>query len=71
MIAKLTNPDDSLHLHMDTTWACCQNALRRTKSLNMGTLSKTRLDTPEAYKQQWLDEDDPLGNAQSTSNRPP
>ena len=58
MIAKLTNPDDSLHLHMDTTWTCCQNALRRTESLNMETLSKTRLDTPKAYKQQWPDEDD-------------
>ena len=55
----LTNPDDSLHLHMDTTWACCQNALRMTESLNMGTLSKIGPGTPEAYKQHWPDEDDP------------
>ena len=47
----LTNPDDSLHLHMDTIWACCHNALRRTKSLNMRTLSETRPSTPEAYRQ--------------------
>ena len=55
----LTNPNDSLHLHMDTTWACCQNALTKTKSLNMGILSETGPSTPKAYKQQWPAEDDP------------
>ena len=49
----LTNPDDSLHVHMDITWACCQNALRRAESLNMRILSETGSSTPEAYKQQW------------------
>ena len=49
----LTNPHDSLYLHMDTTWACCQNALSRTESLNLGTLSKTGPSTSKAYRQQW------------------
>ena len=43
---------------MDTTWACYQNALTKTESLNI-TLSETGPSTPEAYKQQWPAEDDP------------
>jgi len=54
----LTNLNDSIHLHMDTIWACCLNTLTKRKSLNMGTLSETGPSTPEAYKQQWPDEDD-------------
>ena len=54
---QVTNPDDTLHLHMDTTQACCQNALTKTESLNMGTLSETGPSTLEAYRQQWLHED--------------
>ena len=42
---------------MDTTWACYQNALTKTESLNI-TLSETGPRTPEAYKQQWPAEDD-------------
>ena len=38
---------------MDTTWACCQNALRRVESLNMRILSETGPSTPKAYRQQW------------------
>ena len=54
MLSSLTQMTPSIY-----TWACCQNALRRTESLNMGTLSETGPDTPKAYKQQWLDEDGP------------
>ena len=38
---------------MDTTWACCQNALNRTKSLNLGTSFEIGPSTLEAYRQQW------------------
>ena len=53
----LTNLDDSLHLHIDTTQACCQNALTKVESLNTRTLSKTGPSTLEAYRQQWPHED--------------
>ena len=55
----LTNPNDSIHLHMDTIWACCLNTLTKTKSHNKGTLSETGPSTPKAYKQKWPAEDDP------------
>ena len=48
----VTNPDDTLHLHMDTTWASCHHTLTNAESLNKGTLSKTGPSTPEAYRQQ-------------------
>ena len=53
----VTNPDDTLHLHMDTTWASCHHALTKAESLNKGTLSEIGPSTPEAYKQQWPHED--------------
>ena len=53
----VTNPDDTLHLHMDTTWASCHHTLTNAESLNKGTLSKTGPSTPEAYRQQQPHED--------------
>ena len=53
----VTNPDDTLHLHKDTTWASCQHALIRVESLNKGTLSETRPSTPKSYRQQWAYKD--------------
>ena len=29
----VTNPNDTVHLHMDTTWASCHNALQRQNPL--------------------------------------
>lgn len=56
---------------MDTTWACCQNAFTKTKSLNIGTLSKIGPSTLEAYRQQWPDEDDPWEMPNPTQIGPP
>ena len=50
---QVTNPYDTLHLHMDTTWASCHHALTKVESLNKGTLSETGPSTLEAYRQQW------------------
>ena len=53
----VTNPDDTLHLHMDTSWVSCHDALTKAKSLNKGTLSETRPSTLETCRQLWPHED--------------
>ena len=42
----VTNPNDTLHLHMNTFWISCHHAFTKAESLNKGTLSKTRPSIP-------------------------
>ena len=53
----VTNLDDTLHLHMDTTWAFCHHALTKTECLNKEILSEIVPSAPEVYRQQWPHED--------------
>ena len=53
----VTNPNDTLHSHMDTSWVSCYQALTKTESLNKGILSETIPSTPKVYRQQWPYED--------------
>ena len=53
----VTNPDGTLHTHMDTSWVSCHHALIMTESLNKGTLSEIVPIDLEVYRQQWPYED--------------
>ena len=52
-----TNPDGTLHTHMDTSWVSCHHALIMTKSVNKGILSEIVPIDLEVYRQQWPHED--------------
>ena len=53
----VTNPNDTLYSHMDTSWVSCYQALTKAESLNKGTLSETRPSTLETCRQLWPHED--------------
>ena len=50
----LTNPNNSLHVHVDTSWSCCHKALRWTETLNTGIENPNEPgpSTPKVYHQQ-------------------
>ena len=49
----VTNSDETLHSHMDTSWVSCYQALTKAKSLNKGILSEIVPIDPEVCRQQW------------------
>ena len=53
----VTNPNGTLHTHMDTSWVSCYHALTMTESLNKGILSKIVPTNLEVSRQQWPQED--------------
>ena len=53
----VTNPDDTLHSHMDTSWVFCHQALTKAESLNKRILSEIVPADPKVCRQQWLHED--------------
>ena len=53
----VTNPDDTLYSHMDTSWVSCYQALAKAKSLNKGILYEIVPTNLEVCRQQWLHED--------------
>ena len=50
----LTNPNNSLYVHVDPSWSCCQKVLRWTETLNTRIENPNELgpSTPEVYHQQ-------------------
>ena len=53
----VTNPDDRLHSHMDTSWVSCYQALTKAESLNKGILSEIVPTDLAVCRQQWSHED--------------
>ena len=49
----VTNLDDTLHTHMDTSWLFCHHVLTMIESLNKGTLFEIVPIDPEICRQQW------------------
>ena len=50
----LTNPNYSLHVHVDSSWSCCQKPPKWTETLNIGIQNPNDSgpSTPEVYHQQ-------------------
>ena len=48
----VTNPNDTLHSHMDTSWVSCYQAPTKAESLNKGILAKIVPTDPELCRQQ-------------------
>ena len=53
----VTNPDDTLHSHMDTSWVSCHQALTKAESLNKRILSEIVPNDSKVCRQQWPHED--------------